>query len=309
MTQFLNQYYVFYITAQCGNISNAAKRLYISQPAVSKSISKLEEGLGSELFRRNSRGVTLTEAGEMLYRQLDTAFRAIETGEEQILRREALGSGHLSIGASTTLCKYVLIPYLQSYIREYPQVRVSISCQSTHETIAALEAGTLDVGLIGEAEGLGGITFCPIRTISDVFVTSSEYLDALQKRAAAALTEKAAGTEDFLPEELTSQATLLTLDKNNVSRQYADKYMILHNIRFGQQLEVSTMDLLIDFAKIGLGIACVIEDFVKKEIEEGSLVRFPTREPLPPRRIGFAYSRHTLTNPAAGRLIGQILVP
>ena len=313
MTQFLNQYYVFYITAQCGNISNAAKRLYISQPAVSKAISKLEEGLGTELFCRNSRGVALTEAGELLYHQLETAFRAIEAGEEQLLHREALGTGRLSIGASSTLCKYVLLPYLKSYRKENPHVRISISCQSTHETIAALDAGILDVGLIGETDRLGSLSFCPVRTISDVFVTTREYLGALKERSAATTDINACQDSSIMDasaiEELSAQTTLLTLDKNNVSRQYVDKYMILHNIRFGQQLEVTTMDLLIDFAKIGLGIACVIEDFVKKELEEGSLVIFPTKEPIPPRKIGIAYSRHSLTNPAARQFIEGVLAP
>lgn len=309
MNQSLNQYYVFYITAQCGNISNAAKKLYISQPAVSKAISKLEDGLDTELFYRTSKGVALTEAGEILFKQLETAFGAIEAGEEQIRRNEALGVGKLSIGASSTLCKYVLLPYLKEYMAENPHVRVSISCQSTYETIAALEAGTLDIGLIGETDHLGDLIFCPTHTIKDVFVSTKEYLKNLkasQRTTLAQGTQDVAFEDSVTQESLLEHATLLTLDKNNVTRQYIDKYMILHDIQIKQQLEVTTMDLLIDFAKIGLGIACVIEDFVKKELEEGSLVIFPTKEPIAPRQIGFAYSRHNPMNHAASRFMKQL---
>lgn len=68
--------------AQCGNISAAAKKLYISQPAVSKSISRLEESFASPLLIRSSRGVTLTENGQLLYKHLDTAFQAIRQGRK-----------------------------------------------------------------------------------------------------------------------------------------------------------------------------------------------------------------------------------
>ena len=61
MDQNLSGYKIFYEVASCGNISKAAKKLYISQPAISKSIVKLEDGLDTKLFHRNSRGVTLTE--------------------------------------------------------------------------------------------------------------------------------------------------------------------------------------------------------------------------------------------------------
>ena len=77
----LNLYHIFYTVAQCGNISAAAKKLYISQPAVSKSISRLEESFASPLLIRSSRGVTLTENGQLLYKHLDTAFQAIRQGE------------------------------------------------------------------------------------------------------------------------------------------------------------------------------------------------------------------------------------
>ena len=82
----LNLYHIFYETAICGNISMAARKLYISQPAISKAISKLESSLGVSLFVRSSRGVKLTPDGEILLKQLDTAFHAIKQGEDTIER-------------------------------------------------------------------------------------------------------------------------------------------------------------------------------------------------------------------------------
>lgn len=292
----LNLYHIFYIVAQCGNISAAAKKLYISQPAVSKSISRLEEAFASPLLIRSSRGVTLTENGNLLYKQLETAFQAIRQGEEMISRNDLLGAGSLSVGVSTTLCKCVLLPYLQDYIAANPYVKVSLSCQSTYETITALENGALNLGLVGESERLESshLTFLPIREIHDIFVCSPEYLCKLQNQTGNA-------TPDLL-----SQGTFLLLNKNNVTRQYIDKHMLLQNITMEHQIEVTTMDLLIDFARIGLGIACVIGEFVQDELKKGSLVECSIREPIPSRRIGFAYPHAARPSAAANAFLNQV---
>lgn len=283
-TQNLNLYHIFYVTAGAGNISSAAKELYISQPAISKAIAKLENGLNTTLFTRNSRGVKLTGDGEILYKQLDQAFHAIRQGEETLKRNGELGVGELSIGVSSTLCKYVLLPYLKQFIHENPYVKVSISCQSTNETIAALESGALDIGLIGETDKMDALTFKPLQDIQDTFVTTKEYMEFLKTKAGlsgAVRPKDAAG--------LLSHSTLLLLDQNNITRQYMDKYMLLQSISAEQQIEVTSMDLLIEFAKIGLGVACVIHSFVEKELEDGTLIRFPLPSPIPTRKIGLAY--------------------
>ncbi len=293
----LNLYHIFYTVAQCGNISAAARKLYISQPAVSKSVSRLEESFSSPLLVRSSRGVTLTENGRLLYKQLETAFQAIRQGEEMISRNDLLGAGSLSMGVSATLCKYVLLPYLQDYIAENPYVKISLSCQSTHETITALENGTLELGLVGESERLEGsrLNFLPIREIHDIFVCSPDYLSKLHTRP----------KEDFQQEILT-QGTFLLLNKDNVPRQYIDRHMLLQGITVEHKIEVSTMDLLIDFARIGLGIACVIGEFVRDELQKGSLMECSIREPIPPRRIGFAYPRSARPSAAMSAFLARL---
>lgn len=290
----LNLYHIFYTVAQCGNISAAAKKLYISQPAVSKSISKLEENFPTPLLQRTSKGVILTESGQILYQQLETAFLAIKHGEEQIKQNNALGVGSISIGVSTTLCKYVLMPYLKSFIAENPNIKVSISCQSTYETLTALENGTLDIGLVGESERLANLHFHPIQTIHDVFVANPEYLEKLAERASIMYNKT--NLSDLTEAELMSTATFLLLNKNNVTRQYVDKYLQKKDILLENQIEVTTMDLLIDFAKIGLGTACVIKEFVEEEFRSGELLEFVIEEPIPERNIGFAYTARGMAN-------------
>lgn len=276
MNQNLSSYWIFYTVANAGNISKAAKELYISQPAISKSIQKLEECLGCKLFSRSSRGVLLTEEGTLLFDHVRDAFESLATGEDKLKKALSLGVGHIQIGVSSTLCKYILLPYLKEYIRRNPHVSISIHCQSTNEILRLLDENKIDIGLIGRPDVLKGIHFDHVEDIEDIFVATEDYLNNINARGIS-------------KEELLSNATLMLLDKNNMSRQYIDNYLSQHHIAIAETIDTSNMDLLIEFAKIGVGVSCVIKSFVTKELSEGSLVEVSLPFPIPKREVGFAY--------------------
>ncbi|MBD5516201.1 MAG: LysR family transcriptional regulator [Lachnospiraceae bacterium] len=292
-TTNLNLYHIFYQTALAGNISLAAKQLYISQPAVSKAIAKLEDNLNTTLFYRNSRGVKLTPEGTVLLEQLHHAFSAISHAEEELHKIHELGIGQITIGVSATLCKYVLLPHLQQYILANPHVKVSIACQSTTETIQGLSDGSLDIGLIGESTGLHALSFLPIMEIQDSFVTTSRYLDNLCVRLGISDAAQYTFTDIPARSRIWQDATFLMLNRENISRSYIDSCLQQSQIQLSQILETSTMDLLIEFAKIDMGIACVIENFVVKELTDHSLIRLPLPIDIPSRKIGLAWKTRT----------------
>ena len=279
MTQNLSSYWIFYTVANAGNISKAAKELYISQPAISKSIQKLEESLNCKLFSRSSRGVILTDEGHLLYDHVKEAFDTLSTGEDKLRRSIDLGVGHIQIGVSSTLCKYMLLPYLSEFIRRNPHISISISCQSTNETLRLLDDNKIDIGLIGKSEGLKGLTFDHLSDIEDTFVATPAYLANLEER----------GIEK---EEVLEHATLMLLDKNNATRRYIDDYFQENLINVSDTIDISDMGLLIDFAKIGVGVACVIKSFVSRELEKGKLIEIPLELPIPKREVGFAYKEN-----------------
>ena len=278
MNQNLSSYKIFYTVATTGNISKAAKELYISQPAISKSIQKLEESIGARLFERSSRGVTLTDAGELLYTHVKYAFETLTLGEDKLRRSIELGVGHLTIGVSSTLCKYVLLPYLKEFIKQYPHINISISCQSTNQTLKLLEEGKLDVGLIGKPYILKNIDFYGLHEIEDIFVATRNYLHNLSIRG-------------IRKDQILQNATLMLLDKENMTRQYIDDYFQRNHISLQDIIEVSNMDLVIEMAKVSLGVGCVIKEFVREELENGTLVEIPLGIPIHKREIGFAYNR------------------
>ena len=278
MIQSLSCYRIFYTVAKTGNISKAAKELYISQPAISKSIQKLEESMNCELFRRSSRGVSLTEEGELLYSHVKVAFETLALGEDRLRNSIELGVGHLKIGVSSTLCKYMLLPYLKEFIKLYPHINTSITCQSTNDTLKLLEENKIDVGLIGKPESLKNIDFYYLAEIKDIFVATKDYLRNL----------KARGVKE---DRILQSSTIMLLDKNNMTRQYIDDYLQENHIVVQDSIDISSMDLLIEFAKISVGVACVIREFVKKELADGSLIEIPLGFPIHKREVGFAYKK------------------
>ena len=276
MEQNLSQYKIFYEAAKAGNISKAAKELYISQPAISKAISKLEDSLGLSLFTRSSRGVQLTSEGEILFEHTREAFDALDRGEQELKRIQEFDIGHLRIGVSNTLCKYILLPYLKTFIDQYPHMKVTIESQATAQTLARLEQQKIDLGLVAEPSVRRDLAFIPVMDIQDTFVTTPNYLENLYLRE---------GQDTSLFET----GNIMLLDTSNMTRHHVDEYMAENNIFPHQILEVTTMDLLIEFAKIGLGIACVIKELVQKELDSGMLVEIPLDIPIHRRTIGFAY--------------------
>ena len=275
MEQHLSQYRIFYEVARCGNISRAAKELYISQPAISKAIGKLEESLGTRLFLRNSRGVQLTPEGNVLFQHVAAAFDSLSRGEKELKRIHDFHIGQLKIGVSNTLCKYVLLPYLKSFVEKYPHVNITIESQSTAHTLEMLEARKIDIGLVAEPRARRGLNFTPVMEIHDGFVCTPAYMENLTLREGPA-------------PDIFKTGNIMLLDRSNMSRKHLDTYLSDRDIEVNQLLEVTDMALLIEFARIGLAIACVILDFVSDDLKNGTLMEVPLDAPIPRRVIGFA---------------------
>ena len=330
MFENLNHYKVFYTVANTGNISKAADLLYISQPAISKSISRLEEGLNVKLFLRSSKGVILTEEGKILYNHIEKAFSNISQGEDELKKIHELGIGQLKIGVSTSLCKHILLEHLQEYITANPHVKVIIDCHSTINTMKLITNGDIDIGLICKTDIPSGFHFREVGKIHDIFVANSTYLSNLHLREqeepsqdnmnpwlfAGNLTGLMQADKDvdvsnknaisnFDTRDILEKSNLMLLEKNNITRTHIDHYFEQENIRPGQILEINNMDLLIDFAAIGMGVASVVREFATDYLENGQIVELPLAHPVEERSVGFVYPRGRERSDALNKFLEQ----
>mgnify|MGYP002511858285 CR=1 FL=1 len=267
----LSRYKIFLAAAECKSISKAAAQLYISQPAVSITIKKLEENLNTTLFFRKSKGVELTENGRNLYENTKKAFQILADTEERLKRSQ--NTGYLRIAASNVLCKHFLMPYLKEFTGRYPNTDISITCTSSSAACSMVEQGNIDLALVAKPENPGAAVYHSLGVIEYIFVCTPAYRDKLSCDN----------------DQIFEQGNIMLLDQDNVSRRHLNSYYAQNKITPLHILEVNEMDLLIEFAKMGIGVSCVVKQFVEQELQEGSLIEIKLSRPISPREIGFLY--------------------
>ena len=268
-------YKVFYHVAVTLSFSEASKQLFISQSAVSQSIKVLEKKLNQPLFIRSTKKVQLTPEGELLLKHIEPAMNLIQKGENQLLESHTLNGGQLRIGASDTICRYYLVPYLNQFHKEYPNIHIKVVNHTSIECAKALENGQTDfiVANYPNSALAGNLHTRVINDFHDVFVANRQAFD---------LEGKELTLEELL------QYPILMLDKSSMTSEF------LHNICQQRQLdlvpevELSSNDLLIDLARIGLGIA-FIPDFCLPD-DDPDLFKLTMSEVFPSRQLVVGYN-------------------
>ncbi|MGO4268413.1 LysR family transcriptional regulator [Paenibacillus sp. TAF58] len=137
----LEWYRIFLHAAKAGNLTKAAGELYITQPSVSYAIKQMEQALSMKLFHRQSKGVELTTEGKQLLLYVEQSFALLEAGEKKMSALKHLTGGELRVGASDSLFKHILFPYLDTYHKQYPDVRIRLSHGKTFEITARVKEG------------------------------------------------------------------------------------------------------------------------------------------------------------------------
>ena len=169
-------YKVFYHVASTLNFSEASKQLYISQSAVSQSIKTLERKLDQTLFIRSTKKVQLTPEGEILMRHVEPAMNLIQKGETQLLDAASTG-GQIRIGASDTICRYFLIPYLERFHKAFPGAHIKVINQTSMKCAELLRNGLVDLTVVNFPNNHLGTTtsVMRIKKFRDVFIAGNTF--------------------------------------------------------------------------------------------------------------------------------------
>lgn len=264
-------YKIFYIVSKYKSITKAAESLYISQPAVTMSIKKLEEQLEMTLFARTKRGVILTSEGKVLYEYVSKAMESIKIGENRISNLKKLNTGNIKIGIGTTLTKYFLKDYLETFHKLYPNITINIDTSMTSEILKSLENGKVDLAIIPTDKlEYKGFNIEYSRDIQDIFIANKEYFDIIGKKVSIA--------------DLNNYPLLLQ-NPNSSTRDFLDRFTSSNKIKLNSSMELASYSLILEFAKIGLGIGFISRDYAKKEIDEKELFEINTIPQIPKRKI------------------------
>jgi len=282
-------YHVFYQVVEYGSISKAAAALYVSQPAVSKAIKVLEEGLGLVLFKRTAKGVRLTQEGEILYKYVAVAITQLQEGEKRVKQLLDRSYGSIRIGISNTLCKYYFLSYLEAFHETFPKLKIQIINRTSPETLKLLEEGKIDCAIISQVEIKRGFIYEELMQIQDIFISKEK-----------------PPKERLLLKDLEAYPMLL-LERKNATREHLETFLIANQIQLDVDIEISSMDFLVEFTRIGLGVASVIGNFVQDELEKKDFYEWPTTPSIPKRSIGLLYSEGKMISLACQTFVDFIL--
>ena len=276
----LELYRVFKEVAETGNISLAAKNLYISQSAVSQSIKQLETALQARLFARSPRGVSLTWEGQMLYQYVRSALGLLATGEDKLSQAQQLLLGTLTIGASDTVTSFFLTPYLEAFHRQHPGIRLKIVSGRSAKVLSMLKSGAVDIAFASSPTDPAALHTWSCFATHSVFVAGSGYdcdFDHVYTRQEIA------------------EFPLILLERKASSRVFLEQYFLQSGI-----------SLLVSLARIGLGVAGVTLEFVQKALDSGDIRLLKTDFTIPARSVDMCTLRDVTPTAAASAFMEMV---
>ena len=267
-------YKVFFHVATTLSFSEASKQLFISQSAVSQAIKALEKKLDQTLFIRSTKRVQLTPEGEILLRHIEPAMNLIKRGESQLVDSASSG-GQIRIGASDTICRYFLVPYLERLHKDFPNAHIKVTNGTSLKCVELLESGQVDLIVINYPNSnLSNLySLKKIAKFQDVFVTNNTFSE---------LKNRKISFKELL------EYPILMLERQSTTSEFLHNMFQQHQLDLVPEIELSSNDLLLDLAKIGLGIAFVPDYCVQDK--ENELFFVETDEELPYRELAVVHN-------------------
>lgn len=277
-------YKVFYFVATSLSFSEASKKLFISQSAVSQSIKVLEKKLERRLFTRSTKKVQLTPEGEILLKHIEPAINLIQRGETQLIESDSLNGGQLRIGASDTICRYYLLPFLKKFHHEYPNVHIRVTNQTSIHCVEMLQNGQVDLIVVNYPNPIlnNSNNIRVVKEFQDVFLTSDKYNE---------LKEREVGLAEI------AKHPILMLDKRSTTSEFLHMMFQKHQLDLVPEIEISSNELLLDLTRIGLGVTFVPDYCIDSHLEDLFVIK--VKEELPKRKLIASYNEKLPLSQAA----------
>lgn len=282
-------YRTFYYVAKYKKISLAAEKLYVSQPAITQTIQKLEDQLGSSLFFRTKSGMELTETGKMLYEFTSQSIEILDNVEYRFSKYENLEVGEIKIRTGSNVAKMILYDALEKFGKDYPNIKVEIATGAPNQSIEMLYSGEIDMVLV----------YLPYEVeYSNLQITEcakKEYIFAMSKEYQKENNVKIKEVSDL------NNYSLIVPKKNSATRRIFDsKYK---DIITSYHYEIAQEQMKKEFIMRNMGIGFIIKDEIKEELEKGELVEIKLPSSKVEGAIGAITLNKKLSNFATNKLL------
>ncbi len=288
----MEYYKIFYYVGIAGSISGAANKLCISQPAVSQAVKQLETALGTSLFVRQSKGVTFTAEGEVLFSYIKQGYEYMLLGESKLKQLLDMDKGEVRIGASDMTLRYYLLNHLETFHGKYPNIKVSVTNAPTPETLQYLSEGKIDFGIVsGPVEAAEWLSVSPVKDIQDVFIAGSR--------------QKLCGKK--LHFKQLEKLPVVCLEQNTSTRKYVDDFLRENGVVITPEFEIATSDMIVQFVLKNFGVGCVVKEFARDFLDSGEIFELRFHKEIPVRQICVAMNEKMPMSNAGKHLYEMML--
>ncbi len=279
----------FLTLARTGSFTVAAKKLFLSQSAVSHSMKALETDVGCRLFDRMGKKVLLTQAGEQLLHHAEKILQEMLTARESLSELGKWGKGRLRIGTSSTACQYILPAVLREFKESFPQCHLTIEPEDATGAIELLHQNRVDLAITLEPKNEPQMEFHPLFSDELVFLVAA--------------THPWAASGHVVQAEIPRQNYVL-YNKASYTFRMIEDYFREEDMVLNSVMELGAMDAIKELVKLGLGVAILAPWIARKELQEGSLVALPLGRRKLKRHWGILHWRARRLNLAEETFMG-----
>lgn len=283
----------FYTVSKCKSISKAAEELNVTQPAVSRIISTLEEEYKIKLFERYKNGVALTKEGQNLFNAIENPFFELERLEESILSGEAMQETIIHVGATATSLSCYLFKHLENIKKLFPTVKFQIHTDSSSNLLELVKKGAVDFAFITTPfKEDDELETYPVQTLHHDLVAPISYKDKIK---------------GIVSIKQLKDYPFILLGKDMQFREHIEKYLKDNHVTINPAYETDTSGILISFVEHDCGLTFLPSEMVEKSKQEHKCFAVQLKEEIPDRYVTFILKKNRKHSQIADKIKQTII--
>lgn len=287
----IRQLRYFISVVRFGGVGAAAEAHFVTQPAVSAQLKKLEEEVGEPLFERRGRRMILTPAGDHLVRSAESVLNQMDALEASLARFKGLETGTLRMGNIDAASIYVLPEIYRAFHSQYPGIQIEIVVGDTRALIDALNRGEIELATTTLPTDENKLSTRPFYRERLVAVASAGHPLATRKRVTLG--------------DLVEHG-LIVYPARSTTRRLIDAVFAKHGVPTHATMEISSPEAIRRLTQAGLGVSILPDAVVKAGIDRGLLVALPVPGARFERHIGMVYRARAGLSPAARTFLEMV---
>jgi len=249
-----------------GSFSRAAKRVFLTQPSLTKHIKNLEEAVNAKIVNRENMGISLTPAGKILYDYARRMLKLRDEAKEKILRAKDNESGNIFVSASTIPATYILPYLLNEFHKLFPDIHAYVQANDSEETLGMILNNQAEIGFIGK------------KTLNKRLNVEPLWKDTL---VLAMPGDHPWRKKDYVILDEVSKEPYIIREMGSATREIMEEYLLKNTdknlSKFNIVCEMGSSESVKEAIIAGLGVSILSIHAVKRELKQGTLIETPIK--------------------------------